>query len=365
MNTALRTGIILLSIVVGLILIALVFQKIMHLLVLIMISIVVTTGIDPLVHRMQGGFRQRAKIPRALATLVVLLLGAFILIYAISFLAGTAVHQAISFFNDDKLQGQLLHWLTRLAAKYSFIPKPATIMSRINAQSGSIISYAWQTTLALVGLFSTIISFFIVLVLSFFFTTFKDGIVHTLLQFFPPQYQQRAKEISHKAAEKMGGWLRGQITLALLITAILIVGMSLIGYLEYAVLIGIIGGIGELIPMVGPYLAFLPALAIASLSGAHSVQIFAIIIFFVLLVLTENYLLAPKIMKDKVGLHPISTILAILTGGTLFGIVGALLAIPISAVGRVLLIEWIFPAIQGHKVKNEDEIDEAANLGAQ
>ncbi|HEY3376902.1 MAG TPA: AI-2E family transporter [Armatimonadota bacterium] len=323
-------------------------QKLAPLVVLIAIAVVFTTGIDPLVNRLQAATRRRWQMPRSLATLCVLLLGLLIIISAISFLAYYAVNQAIFVANDEQLQRQLTNWFTHLSERYPvLIPSLTSLLGRLKTQTGQIYSYLWTTTLAIFGLLGTAFSLVLVLVFTFFFTTFKDGICYTLLQFVPQQYQARTRVVGHLAAEKMGGWLRGQITLALIITVIIILGMSILGFPAFAVLTGIIGGLGELIPMVGPYLAFLPALLIILLSEHHTWQVIAAIVFFVLLSQVENYVLAPKIMQRHVSLHPVTVILALFTGGSLFGIVGALLAIPLTAAGRIILLETIFPLIQG------------------
>jgi predicted PurR-regulated permease PerM len=200
--------------------------------------------------------------------------------------------------------------------------------------------------MALFSIIGGVFSAVMVFILTFFFTTFQDGITHNLMQLVPTAYQARTREVAHHAAQKMGGWLRGQITLALIITTLITAGMMFPAP-HYAILLGIIAGVGELIPMVGPYLAFLPAILIVLLLGGHSGHIVYVAVFFILITMTENYILAPKIMQKNVGLHPVSTVLAMFTGGSLLGIVGALLAIPLTAAGRVIMLEAIFPAIHG------------------
>ena len=187
-----------------------------------------------------------------------------------------------------------------------------------------------------------------------FFTVYKDGISYTFAQFIPPKYQGEVLRVLHLAALKMGGWLRGQLTLAVAISSLTIIGMTfIIG--PYAALIGIVAGLGELIPMVGGYLGLIPALIILLVaSPVIWPKIIVTVVFFILMMQLENYYLGPKIMQRHAELPPVTTVLALLTGGALLGIVGALLAIPLVAGGRVIMLEAVFPAIQG---KSRAEID--------
>lgn len=354
-NFYLRIGILLALIVGGLLLLVLTLYKLAPLVVLILVAIVITTGIDPLVNRLQSATARWWRMPRGIAVLLVLLAGLLILSSALSFLVMTAIKQATAFVQNEELRTSLFNWAVGIARRYHLASDPAALFERLKAQSGQIVGYLWQTTSTLFGLIGGVFSAFIVLTLSFFFTTFKAGITYTLAQFIPGPHQQRVREIAHQAAEKMGGWLRGQFMLAFIITLLSALIMTIVGYPEYAVLVGIIGGIGELIPMVGPYLACIPAVAIVLVVGGSIPQVIIILLLFIVLSQVENYLLSPKIMERQVGLHPITTILALFIGGSLLGIIGALLAIPLAAGGRIVLLEAVFPALQG---KSRREIEE-------
>lgn len=347
MTEKLKLGTLLALIILGLVLFVLALARLFGLVVLILIAIVLTTGIDPLVSRLQR------RLARPLATFLVMLLGLLIIGGAITFLVDTAVNQALNFYHNTKLQGDIYHfWAEHLSKRFPFIPRPEAVIRGMSTQSGQIGGYLWSTTQALFGVLGTLFSFITVFILTFFFTTFRQGITHNFSQLIPPPYQPRAREVSHLVALKMGGWLRGQLTLAGIITSAVGIFMALIGFPGYAILLGIMGGVGELIPLVGPYLAFLPALLVVLTLGGQTWQIVAVIVFFIILSQMENYVLAPRIMASRVGLHPISIILAVITGGSLLGILGALLAIPLTAGGRVIMLEVVFPAIQ-HKTPQE------------
>jgi len=356
MKPQLQTGILLAIIIIGILLGIVLLYNLAALVLLVLIAIVFTNGIDPLVLQLQRIRIGKHYMPRALATLIVILGAVLVLLGIFAVLLVTAVNESVNFAQHTwpTAQSRFLAWATSMSTRYPYIPQPHSWLSRFNAQSGQITGYLISTTHAVFGFVGGLFSVLTVLILTVLFTIFKDGISYTFAQFIPPKYQARVLEVSHLAATKMGGWLRGQLTLALVIASVTILGMLLFR-VPYAVLIGIIAGLGELIPMVGGYLGMIPALIIVLVASPFLLwKVFAVVLFFILMMQVENYYLGPKIMQHHAELPPVTTILALLTGGTLLGIVGALLAIPLSAFGRVIMLEAVFPAIQG---KSRQEID--------
>jgi predicted PurR-regulated permease PerM len=167
-------------------------------------------------------------------------------------------------------------------------------------------------------------------------------------RFIPPSTQNKVSEIANEIASRVGGWLRGQIILALIISCI-VWPVMLILDVDYAGVIAVVGGLGELIPMVGPVAAFFPAIIIALTMGYPIWKIVTIILFFIVLTQVENYFIAQKVMSKSVGLSPISIIIAVLIGASLLGIFGAILAIPVAATLHVILEKVVFPYIKKNK----------------
>jgi len=356
MKQQLQTGIIMTLVIIGILLAFVLLYALMPLLLLVVIAVVFTTGIDPLVQKLQRLRLGKHNLSRALATIIVMFVAVFIFLGIFAMLVVTAFNESMIFARDTwpAARAHLLHWATNLSTHYPFIPKPAIVYTRLNAQSGQIITYLWSTTQTVFSVIGGLFSVLTVFILTLFFTIFKDGICYNLAQFIPSRYQPRALEVSHMAAQRMGGWLRGQLTLALIISSLAMLGMTFLR-VHYAVLIGIVAGLGELIPMVGGYLGLIPALIIILVASPFIwARVIAVVVFFILMMQLENYYLGPKVMQHNAGLPPVTTILALLTGGTLLGILGALLAIPLTAAGRVIMLEAVFPAIQG---KSREEIE--------
>nr|MDQ3397892.1 AI-2E family transporter [Deinococcota bacterium] len=189
-----------------------------------------------------------------------------------------------------------------------------------------------------------LVSLLTVLVLTFYIILAEKALKQTFLSIIPPQHQTSISDTLGEAGSKMGGWLRGQLILAGITAVVISAGMWLLG-MPYPLLLGLIGGIGNLIPLLGSFLAGLVAVPIALLTKPVWVLI-AVIVFFVVLGQVEGNWLAPRIMASQVELSPLSSILALLVGIALLGVVGALLAVPLAAGLRIILIRLVVPAIQ-------------------
>ncbi len=112
------------------------------------------------------------------------------------------------------------------------------------------------------------------------------------------------------------------------------IGLSVMG-VKYALLLGIIAGIAELIPMAGPIIGFVPAGLLALAMGPW--KLFFVIVFYALLHLFENNFLVPRIMGKNMDLHPLTVIIAMMMGAQVFGLVGVLIALPVTAAAKIVL----------------------------
>jgi len=133
----------------------------------------------------------------------------------------------------------------------------------------------------------------------------------------------------------MGLWVRGQLTLMASILVMTTVAYVLLD-LPNALLLGVIAGIAELIPIVGPALGAIPALLVAAVTGDVQTVILVAVVYVVIQVVEGN-VLVPIVMKNAIGVPPFLVIVALLIGGSVAGLVGALLAVPVAAALVVIL----------------------------
>jgi predicted PurR-regulated permease PerM len=153
-----------------------------------------------------------------------------------------------------------------------------------------------------------------------------------------PDSRARVSRIAKHVTEKVGAWLAGQFLLAAVIGSTATLAYWLIG-LPYFYVLGLVAAVGELIPVVGPILAAIPAILIGATVSAQTAFITAG--FCWAQQFTENNLLVPRIMGRQVGVSPVTIMVALLIGSSLLGFVGAILAVPSAAIVQVLVQEFM------------------------
>jgi predicted PurR-regulated permease PerM len=198
------------------------------------------------------------------------------------------------------------------------------------------------------GVLSTVISIFggIVYAITIFALTFYalvDGarIRKSLASLIPIDQKERLYATINKVSEKLGDWLRGQLILMVTIGAIDGTILGVLG-IKYALTLGLLAGLLEVVPVIGPIIAAVTAITVAFISGAAIWKIVVIIIAYILVQQLENNILVPRIMSKVIGLSPIYVIIAILIGNRLLGLGGAMLAVPVAAGLHVFIREY-FP----------------------
>ena len=191
---------------------------------------------------------------------------------------------------------------------------------------------------AVVGVVGGLFGLFTILILTFYILVEADNLRDTLLQLFPARARRRVAGASRDITVKVSAWLGGQLLLGGIIGATSAVGLWLLG-IPFFYVLALISGIGELIPVVGPVLAAIPAIAVASTVSLN--EVLFVLVFFVVQQQFENHVLVPKVMERQVGVSPVTVIVALLIGGKLLGIVGAILAVPTAGILQVLVTEIV------------------------
>jgi predicted PurR-regulated permease PerM len=165
-----------------------------------------------------------------------------------------------------------------------------------------------------------------------------DNIVAAFLRLFPRSERARVHDACRDVATKVSAWLGGQLLLAAIIGTTAALGLWLMG-VPYFYVLALVAGIGEIIPVVGPVLAAIPAIIVAlTVSPALAL---GVAVFFFAQQQFENHVLVPKVMERQVGVSALIVIIALLIGGSLLGIVGAILAVPTAAILQVLFLELV------------------------
>jgi predicted PurR-regulated permease PerM len=189
---------------------------------------------------------------------------------------------------------------------------------------------------AVMGLVGGLFGIITILILTFYILVEADSLRNTMLRLFPAQNRPRVAAASRDITEKVSAWLGGQLLLGGIIGGTSAVGLWLLG-IPFFYVLALISGIGELIPVVGPILAAIPAVAVASSVSLKKALL--VIVFFTVQQQVENHVLVPKVMSRQVGVSAVTVIVALLIGGKLLGLIGAILAVPTAAILQVLFTE--------------------------
>lgn len=174
------------------------------------------------------------------------------------------------------------------------------------------------------------------LILTFYILIEADSLRALLLRLFPRRERARVDALSRDITVKISAWLGGQLLLGVVIGTSSAIGLWLLG-IPFFYVLALVSGIGELVPVVGPILSAIPAIAIAATVSFKKVLV--VVLFFIVQQQFENHVLVPKIMQRQVGVSPVTVIVSLLVGGKLLGIIGAVLAVPTAAILQVVVTE--------------------------
>ena len=306
-------------------------------LLLIYMSGLLAVGFSPIVRLIE---RQRflpigtQRFPRWLAILVLYLfiIGALV---GIGFLVvPPIVQQARQLWSAlpemlDKAQAFLV--------SKGLLSQPLTIQEAVArapvSKSGDAVTTVFG---AIVGVAGGLFGFLTILILTFYLLVEADQLRASMLRLVAPSRRAQVDAVSRDITLKVSAWLGGQMLLGAIIGITSALGLWLIGVPFFYVL-ALISGVGELIPVVGPILSAIPAVAVASSISLKTALL--VITFFVVQQQVENHVLVPKVMARQVGVSAVTVIIALLIGGKLLGIIGAILAVPTAAILQVLFSE--------------------------
>lgn len=171
-------------------------------------------------------------------------------------------------------------------------------------------------------------------ILSFYILKDKELIISNFKYIFPEKYKEEIICFLRDIHRVVIRFIQGQMLIAIIIGILEMVGLYIAG-VPYAPLLGFIGGVSNIIPYFGPYIGAVPAVTIA-LTVSPWKALWTILIF-VIVQQIDNVFLSPRIIKGKLGLHPITTIMSVLVGGRLFGFFGLVFAVPLVAMIKIIL----------------------------
>ena len=322
-------------------------SSIKEILILFFVAVFLSAALDPAVDKLQ-----EKKIPRALGVLIIyfaVFIFLFIFISQLIPLIGTQVadlaDKITDFVANLTSNGKsdlpfAKHWKPFLDDFLVTIDQDtlvANLQAGLEYTASQLKNVAGNTWAALTVLFNGIVNVIIVLVLTFFMVIEEENIEEFIRSLFPSRYSQYIVTKTTKVKNKVGDWLRGQLTLALTMGLITGIGFFIMG-VDYAATLGMIAAIAEFLPMIGPTITFLAAALIALNQSVWLV--IAVAIWCIIMQILEGNVLIPLIMRRAVGLNPVIIILAMLIGFQFLGILGIIVALPTATVLSIFLEDY-------------------------
>ena len=213
----------------------------------------------------------------------------------------------------------------------------ATMLREHWTQAGgvaeSVLGGLSRSSLFVIALLTNIA---LVPVLSFYFLRDWDVMVAQIRELLPRPIEPTVSRLARSSDEMLGGFLRGQLAVMVSLGIVYTIGLWLVG-LDLALLIGLIAGLVSFVPYLGVITGLLFSVIAALVQYGDGIHVLMVLAVFTVGPLLESFVLIPKLVGDKIGMHPVGVIFALMAGGELFGFLGILLALPMSAIAMVLL----------------------------
>jgi len=188
------------------------------------------------------------------------------------------------------------------------------------------------------GIFEFILVFLVGPVLAFYLLIDLPNVQERLVGIFPERRRAEAAHVGRQLNTALGGFLRGQLLVALIVGVMLSFGYRIIG-LEFWLLIGLIGGILNIVPFLGPWVGGALGVIIAIATADVQTALWAIVVAVVVQQIDNNFI-SPTVLRATVRLHPAATLLVLVLAGALAGVWGVVIAVPLAASVRIVLGHW-------------------------
>lgn len=284
------------------------------------VGIVISLGIDPLV-----GFFETRKINRLLGTVFVFLGGSVVLAGILYLTLPVLIRETIGFLGDFN------------AVIFSFlgISLPTSFVQGANETLSKIIGFLDTSDIpvatAISKIFREVVLTLSVVIISFYLSIERHGNERLLRIIVPDIYERPVLRVFSRFKIKIRRWLGAQLALSLILGIVVSAGLWILG-VRYALVLGVIAAVFEVVPIIGPILAGAFAFMVA-FSDSVNLGLY-VILFFLIVQQLENHILVPIIMGKTMKVHPVIVIVSLLAGGQVAGFFGILLAVPIAVAAQ-------------------------------
>lgn len=295
--------------------------QVKEIILLFFVALIISMALLPLIEKLE-----KRGFSRSLATLLVYFSVIIIFLAVIGTGISPMVEQTTLFFS------QLPRLIESVLESPLVSPISRQVVEESTRQLASISVNIVKITL---GIFDSFLALITVFVFSFYFSLGYENLRRKFTSLFSEENKRKINDSLNEIEKIIGGWVRGEFTLMVVIAVASYIGLSVLR-VGYVLPLSLIAGVLEIVPIIGPLLSAIPA-AIVGFSSSPALG-FGVLALYIIIQQFENNIVVPRVMERAVGLSPLLTMSVIFIGGKLFGIVGALLAVPV-----VLILQVIIP----------------------
>jgi predicted PurR-regulated permease PerM len=321
--------------------------------VVMVAAIVIASSIEPLVRRLK-----RKKIHRVASVIVIYVLLALVLAGILIFFMPLIVSDATNFLSSipnnisfQELWSPISNIGFGSGSAYNFGEHTLSLSDIVN-QLRSLVVGSSDSLLQTAGtIFGGLFSFILIVVLSFYLAVKEDGVDDFLRIVAPVKHHDYIIDLWKRSQRKIALWLQGQIILGIVVGVLVYIMLISVG-IKHALLLAVLAGIFEIIPVFGPVISSIPAILFAFADRGLGIGLLLVGLYLIIYQL-ESQVFYPLVVKKIVGISPIVVILALVIGAKLAGVLGALIAVPLSAA----LMEYVNDI---EKYKNAERAERAA-----
>ena len=326
----LNTGTIIRFFLIALLLVAAYYLS--DVLLVILAAVIIASAIEPVIRRLK-----RRKVHRVISVIVIYLLVAAIFAGVLIFFMPLVLNDASEFLNslpntislDDVWSpirdvGFNLNTVSSTIASHTI-----SIADYVRGFQNLIIGTSASAFKTISVLFGGLLSFFLIVVLSFYLAVQEEGVDDFLRIVTPVKHHNYIIDLWKRSQRKMALWLQGQILLGIVVGVLVYLVLMVVG-IPHALVLALLAAIFEIIPVFGPIISSVPAILIAFVNNGVGTG-FLLIGLYIIIYQFESQLFYPLVVKKIVGISPIIVILALVVGAKLAGILGAIIAVPLSA----------------------------------
>ena len=283
----------------------------------------------------------RRRIPRGLAILLVFFIVGIIIAAALVLFIPAFISQINNLGNDlpqylKKVETQLKHFDAYF--KRMNLPVGEVLPERVTDAIGQLTSSVLNGLVkGIMGIISRLYAFIIIPLSVFYLLKDAEKIRESFLKLFPSKEKERANEFLVEMDRAFGGFIRSRLKLCVIVGVF--TGVALFIFkVRYSLILGIIAGVFEFVPYVGPILGAIPALLVGLFQG----KLFLVLCLILIVQAVENMFFTPRITSVDVGLHPLLIVFGLIIGGKLWGVAGVILSVPVLSILKIS-IQFILP----------------------